>query len=65
LRVCSSAAEARCNLNAGQMREYNIRVNGLSRTVAYGLNRAGRIVNKGGVSSLGIAALCAAILTPD
>jgi len=65
LRVCSAAAEARCNLNAGQMREYNIRVNGISRTVAYALNRAGRNPNRGGILSLGMAALCAAILTPD
>ena len=65
LRICSAAAEARCNLTPGQMSEYNIRVDGLSRTVAYGLNRDGRIVNRGGVLSLGVALLCGAILTPD
>ena len=65
LQVCSAAAEARCNLTPGQMREYNIRVNGVARVLAYALNRGGRIVNKGGVSSLGVALLCNAILTPD
>ena len=65
LRVCNAAAEARCNLTPGQMREYNIRVNGLSRTVTYGLNRGGHVQNKGTVLSFGIALLCNAILTPD
>jgi len=65
LRICSAAAEARCNLSPGQMSEYCIRVNGLSRVLAYALNRGGRIVNRGGVLSLGMAGVCAAILTPD
>ena len=65
LRVCSAAAEARCNLTPGQMVEYNIRVNGVPRVLAYALNRGGRIANKGGVLSLGVALLCGAILTPD
>ena len=65
LRVCSAAAEARCNLTPGQMVEYNIRVNGVARVLAYALNRGGRIVNKGGVWSLGVALSCGAILTPD
>ena len=65
LRICDAAADARCNLTPGQMSEYCIRVDGLSRTVAYGLNRGGRVVNKGGVLSLGLALLCGAILTPD
>ena len=65
LRVCSVAAEARCNLTPGQMVEYNIRVNGVARVLAYALNRGGRIANKGSVLSLGVALLCNAILTPD
>ena len=65
LRLCSAAAEARYNLTPGQMREYNIRVNGVARVLAYALNRCGRIANKGSVLSLGVALLCNAILTPD
>jgi len=65
LRVCSAAAEARCNLSPTQFIEYNIRVNGLSRVLAYGLNRGGRIPNRGGVLSLGVAGICAAPLSPD
>ena len=65
LQVCSAAAEARCNLTPGQFIEYNIRVNGLSRVLAYALNRTGRIQTKGGVLSLGMAAICAALLFPD
>lgn len=65
LRVCSAAAEARCNLTPGQMSEYCIRVDGLSRTVAYALNRGGRVVNRGRVLSLGVAGVCAALLSPD
>ena len=65
LQVCSAAAEARCNLTPGQMREYNIRVNGVARVLAYALNRGGRLPNKGRVLSLGTALLCNAILTPD
>ena len=65
MRVCSAAAEARCNLTPGQMREYNIRVNGVARVLAYALNRGGRLPNKGRVLSLGTALLCNAILTPD
>ena len=65
VRECSAAVEARCNLTPGQMSEYCIRVYGVSRAAAYGLNRGGRVVNKGGVLSLGVALLCNAILTPD
>ena len=65
LRVCSVAAEARCNLTPGQMREYNIRVNGVARVLAYALNRGGHLPNKGRVLSLGTSLLCNAILTPD
>ena len=65
LRVCSAAAEARCNLTPGQIREYNIRVNGVARVLAYALNRGGRIANKGSVLSLGAAGICAALLFPD
>ena len=65
LRICSAAAEARCNLTPSQFIEYNIRVNGLSRVLAYGLNHGGRIQNKGSVLSLGLALLCNALLTPD
>ena len=65
LQVCSAAAEARCNLTPGQMREYNIRVNGVPRVLAYALNRGGRIANKGSVLSLGVTGICAALLFPD
>ena len=65
LRLCSAAAEARCNLSPGQMREYNIRVNGVARVLAYALNRGGRNPNRGGVLSLGVAGICAALLFPD
>jgi hypothetical protein len=65
LRVCSAAAEARCNLTPGQMVEYNIRVNGVARVLAYALNRGGRNPNRVGVLSWGGALLCGAILTPD
>ena len=65
VRGCSAAVEALCNLTPGQMVEYNIRVNGVARVLAYALNRGGRIANKGGVLSLGTALLCNAILTPD
>ena len=65
MRVCDAATEARCNLTPAQFIEYNIRVNGLSRVLAYGLNRGGRIQNKGGVLSLGVAAFCTALLFPD
>lgn len=65
LRVCSASAEARCNLTPGQMTEYNIRVNGVARVLAYALNRGGRIQNKGNVLSLGVGAFCAVPLSPD
>jgi len=65
MRVCDAATEARCNLTPWQFTEYNIRVNGRSRVLAYALNRGGRIQNKGCVSSLGMAGLCAAPLSPD
>ena len=65
LRVYNSDTETRCNLTPGQMSEYCIRVYRESRSVAYGLNRGGHIANKGGVLSLGVAGICAAILMPD
>lgn len=65
LRVYNPEAESRCNLTPGQMIEYCIRVYRESRAAAYGLNRGGRIVNRGCVLSLGLALLCNAILTPD
>lgn len=65
LRVYNPEAESRCNLTPGQMIEYCIRVYRESRAAAYGLNRGGRIVNRGRVLALGLALLCNAILTPD
>lgn len=65
LRVCDAATEARCNLTPGQMSEYYIRVYRQNRTVIYGLNRGGRIQNKGGVMSLGVAGESGVLLCPD
>ena len=65
LRVYNAQTEGRCHLTPGQRREYLIRVHGISRTAAYGLNRGARHVTRGGVLDLGVAGICAAILTPD
>lgn len=65
LRVYNAQTEGRCHLTPGQMSEYCIRVYGLNRAAVYGLSRAWRRVTRGGVSDLGVAGLCAALLSPD
>jgi hypothetical protein len=64
-RVATAADTAQCNLSPGQMIEYCIRVYRMSRVRAYGLGRGQRIEITGGVGSLGLAAICNAILMPD